>query len=741
MSAKIIQSKSYIFIAIMVLLATQSCTSKSQSIILSCNEGNDLYRTLKENRIACIRYDTPEEAINSAATGSGVLILADGYPNQTTLMDSSLFEETQKKGLRLYIEYPSYIPAVETGMPRGTQWERAVVSSDAFAPELDKLKILAIHDCRFIPIKASNPDIVMARVAGFDSAVYGLPEETFPVLTKIGQVDGNGGILVSTTKLSQFITGRYAPYYAWIAVWKHILEWAEPDKKIDDLQWTVAVRPTYSADEQLPEDAEIQALKRGIAWYFNSRMIISQNMMAKYELAANGPEPAKANPDPLLDWPYGHRVGIMPDLDTPVGDGSLGVMEGFDAKIFYNGTQPVKWWRRNDCNGEVAGTMSVASLVLNNADYLSVGSKIGENLYFKSPMSLGDRLDSQHPAYGLFGWNDVPEYCGPGTMNGYEVYYNDDNARAALGIILSASILKTDQYNERLSKNLCGLLRITNRKGFFPHRVNQSALEKHGWQRFHNDTTTNFVSSTLPYVWAYYLWAYSQTGYVPFLTQARNGITTIMKTYPDHDIWTNGSRARWLLPLSWLIKVDDIPIHRKWLNDMAGDLKQEPGGAIIEEMPKTSWGNIPKSNEEYGTDETTLLQTTDDRVSDLLYTANFAFIGLHEAAKVLNDNNLKEMENKLAEFICRVQIRSEKHPELDGGWFRAFDLRQWEYWASNADIGWGAWCIETGWSQSWINIVLALRQLNTSFWDVIANSNIKNDFGRVRKEMLPDEKY
>jgi hypothetical protein len=30
-----------------------------------------------------------------------------------------------------------------------------------------------------------------------------------------------------------------------------------------------------------------------------------------------------------------------------------------------------------------------------------------------------------------------------------------------------------------------------------------------------------------------------------------------------------------------------------------------------------------------------------------------------------------------------VQVRSEGRPELDGAWFRAFDFKRWEYWASN----------------------------------------------------------
>jgi len=726
--------------AILLAVILQSCYQKGQNkIILSCKENNDLYITLKANKIASDRYNTPEEAVDNAREGAGVLILADGYPGKTTMMNASLFEKAHSKKLRLYVEYPSYLPGTEIGSPRGTHWERAVISSDAFAPALQKLRILAIHDCHFVTIKAENADIVIARIAGFDSAVYGLPKETFPILSEIPQPAEEGGLLVATTKLSQFVTARYAPADAWALIWKHVFTWLQPNTKFPVLRWTPNVRPSFSADEQLPEDVERQALKRGIAWYFNSRMVMHPSMMTKYNKPANEAVPAKANPDTTKDWPYGHRVGLKPDANTRIGDGTLGVMEGFDAKIFSDGTQPVRWWRRNDCNGEVAGAMSVAGLALNNSDYLKVGGNIGDWLYLHSPMSLGDRANPDHPAYGLVGWNDVPEYAEPKSMNGYDVYYDDDNARTALGIILTASARKTDTYDERLSKNLLALLRITGRQGFMPDRINQAVLIKRGWKSYFNDEGANYSPAMQAYVWAYYLWAYNQTGFDMFLKRTKNAITETMKTFPGRDLWSNSARARMLLPLAWLVKIEDTSEHRKWLRDMAESLNQEPNGSIREEISKSILASPPKSNEEYGTNEGVLLQTKDDEVGDLLYTTNFAFVGLHEAAMITGESYYKEAEDKLAEFLCRVQIKSEKQPELDGGWFRAFDIKNWEYWASNTDAGWGAWCIESGWSQSWITTVLGLRQLNTSLWDFTRESRIKEHFNSLRKLMLSDD--
>ena len=158
------------------------------------------------------------------------------------------------------------------------------------------------------------------------------------------------------------------------------------------------------------------------------------------------------------------------------------------------------------------------------------------------------------------------------------------------------------------------------------------------------------------------------------------------------------------------------------------------------EAEKNNFGaghyQLPKSNEEYGATESPIIQNDGDPCSDLLYALNFAFIGLHEAAEATGDKLYRVAENKLTEFLCRVQIQSEKCSELDGGWFRAFDHNRWEYWASSGDAGWGAWSIESGWSQSWITITLGLRQLKTSFWNFTKESQIKNHFDTKVKEFF-----
>jgi hypothetical protein len=191
----------------------------------------------------------------------------------------------------------------------------------------------------------------------------------------------------------------------------------------------------------------------------------------------------------------------------------------------------------------------------------------------------------------------------------------------------------------------------------------------------------------------------------------------MMEVYPNGWRWTNGlaqERARMLLPLAWLVRAQDTPEHRQWLQRAVEGLLtlQEPCGTIREELGPVGQGMFPppRSNEEYGLNEASLIQRNGDPASDMLYTVNFAFLGLHEANAAIREERWRLAEERLAKFLCRIQVRSEIRPELDGGWFRAFDFKRWEHWGSNADAGWGAWAIESGWTQGWLTTVLAHRR-------------------------------
>jgi len=666
-----------------LLLATAALGVDAATLTFRCAPQNDLYRAITSSGRTYPRFDRVEDAMRAAPRGSGVAILADGYPSETTQISPAVLQEAFAKRLRLYIEYPAPMPGLDSGEPRDAEWERGVVASDAFGRELKRLSILALGRCRFVPMHAAKPDLVLARVAGFDTAVYGLPErEVYPLLFEQRQ----GRLLIASTKLSQFVTARYAPAEAWTTVWTHIFGWLSTGGSRPRLEWSPSVLPSFTATAELPAEAEANAFRRAATWFERARLF------------------------------------------PPPGEGSAGVMEGVTSAIRYDGSQPLAPTLRADCTAEVAMALAFAG-------GRDTAARLNQFLYSTSVLARGARGDPAGPSYGLIGWS-LPNSAG--------VYYGDDNARAILGTLATAALLGETQWDDRVLEALLANLRTTGRLGFRRNRIEEADLQRLGWRHFYDEELTNYAPHYEGYLWASLLWAYDKTHFAPFLERARTAIRMTMGAYPAEWRWTNGiqqERARMLLPLAWLIRVEDTPEHREWLWHIAGDLLalQNEAGAIREEVGSEGHGAYapPQSNEEYGAREAPLLQRNGDPVSDLLYTSNFALLGLHEAADATGDPRYAGAEDRLARFLCRIQTRSSAHPDLDGAWFRAFDSRRWEYWGSNADVGWGAWSIESGWTQGWISSVLAMRQTKTSLWRLTSGSRIGARAPEIIGRMLP----
>ncbi|MBK8857103.1 MAG: hypothetical protein IPN11_05275 [Opitutaceae bacterium] len=251
------------------------------TLFFSCRPDNDLFRVISARKeIQCVRFDLPREAVHAAPAGAGVLVLADGYPATTTTVEPAVFDEAAAKQLRLFIEYPAALPDLVAGTARRTSLENVVATSGVFGPNLQEMQLLAVHDCHFVELTSDRPLLVAAKVAGFDRAVYGLADtKAYPILFAHPTRD----VLVSTTKLSQFITARYAPKDAMQAVWAYVLGWLQPGSATRVLDWTPTVRPTFGRDEALPVAAARQALIRGIDWHTKARMLLSEAGAQEYK--------------------------------------------------------------------------------------------------------------------------------------------------------------------------------------------------------------------------------------------------------------------------------------------------------------------------------------------------------------------------------------------------------------------------------------------------------------------------
>jgi hypothetical protein len=194
-----------------------------------------------------------------------------------------------------------------------------------------------------------------------------------------------------------------------------------------------------------------------------------------------------------------------------------------------------------------------------------------------------------------------------------------------------------------------------------------------------------------------------------------------------------------ILPLAWLVRVDDTEEHRKWLDIIVSKVleNQDSCGAIREELGAGDgmFGRT-KSNKDYGLYEAPLIFHNGDKEADMLYTSNFAFFGLNEAAQATHNPKYQSALKKLSDFLIRIQVRSERHIDVDGAWFRGFDYGRWDYWGSNADVGWGVWATLSGWIQSWILATQVLVQEKKSYWEITRNSKVNDYMPEVKRIMF-----
>ena len=420
----------------------------------------------------------------------------------------------------------------------------------------------------------------------------------------------------------------------------------------------------------------------------------------------------------------------LPDSLTN-GDGSLGVIEGHMSGIDCKGRQMYRYWMRDDVQGESAYAFATAGKMLENEEFMKVSANLIDFSF--DEFRDGPRNDPQSPTYGLLGWAQTHKY----------VYYGDDNARSLLGIMGATALLNDTKWDQKIVEGIIGNFRTTGVNGFREGRLEDGDIQEKGWQWYYNRDIINAHPHFEAWNWACYLWLYAQTAYAPLLERVEKGVSIMMDRYPSGWAWTNGiqqERARMLLPLAWLYRVAPSEQHLEWLDFMTNELleNQVECGGIREELgdaSKGSFGRTP-SNAAYGRTEAPLIFENGDPIADMLYTTNFAFVGLCEAAAATQNPEYQKALKKMEDFLIRIQVSSDKFKSLDGAWFRSFNFEDWNYWASNADAGWGAWSTLTGWIQSWIVGTIGRTETGTSLWEVVDQKDVKEIGKQVIDRMI-----
>jgi len=617
--------------------------------------------------------------------------LGDGSHQPAQLTENELSVIRQKR-LRVFADFTS-LPGQKPEV-REAGWERVVVTEKM--GKLKPMDLLSVNKARFLVTQPVRPSLVLARVAGFDDAVFGLADTpTFPLVDH-PQKD----LIVSSSRLSDFSHLRLMPENRWQSFWEAVLT-DLTGKDVHFSSWPALVWPAYGQDEQLPDSAKTHAVRKGVQWFWGGHFLVHASWKPDYLGKYQAIEPP---------------VGPELPQDALNGDGSLGIVEGHCSAIDADGHQTYRYSLRTDVHGEAAMALTLAGKLLGEKKY----DRVAHNLidYALAESTSGSRGNPSSPSYGLISWGFSTDYSRG-------VYYGDDNARFLLGAFMAAHLLGEHGWDEKLRRAVDANLATTGLEGFRGSRIDEPDLQKNGREFYQKRNLINPHPHYESWMWAVYLYIYSQTNEKKYLEAVEKGIAHTMKAYPAGWRWTNGiqqERGRMVLPLAWLYRVSPTDEHRAWLDRIVTDLRanQQPCGAIREELGDPSKGDFggPHSNAEYGGGEAPLIFKNGDPVADMLYTSNFAFFGLNEAARATGDPAIREMTRNLADFLVRIQATSQEAPGVDGAWYRAFNYRDWNWWASNSDAGWGSLSTLTGWIQSWIVGTLAMMQMDTSYWEL-----------------------
>ena len=590
----------------------------------------------------------------------------------------ALMEEAKAGRCRLFLECPASVPGLELAAEEVAGPQRTVATSDWFGSDLPIGRIVVQHQCYFRSVK--NPGkthLALARVAGYRRLAYPMPEKANPLLFFHPDSDN---ILISTTSFSNFARGRFAPFADWRLIAGRLLGFLAGSDRVLPVSVEAAVQPAYTEADALPEDAETAAFLRSADWFYAYMF---------------------------------HNT-----------HGRHGVFEGYNAAIDPDGRQWLMPARRADCNGEAA--------LVTALDHVLRDSPRGRDLtHFL--------LDNLFNGHGLIDGNPASQTYGSFFFDEHiNAVYGGDNARAAMSALLAGELLEDDRHARAILRLMFSQLRTTGKNGLRRAALRHPASFTDGraWRYYYEEDFRECRPHYQAHTWALYLQAYVLTGHGEFLDKAKRAIAMARESFPDF-LWTNGIMQEWcrfLLPLAMLVEVEDTAEHRAWLAEAAAPVLEAltPSGILPERIGRLEDGRYPPpaSHDAYGSNEASLIQENGDPACDLVYSMNFAFIGLHEAHMATKDARYGRAADLMASFFCRAQARSATQPYLDGCWLRGFDYELWDYYGSSADSGWGAWCVESGWTNTWIAATLGLRRLKRPLL-------CRGQAGRYR-ELLPE---
>ncbi|WP_438350569.1 hypothetical protein ACP8HI_07945 [Paenibacillus sp. FA6] len=382
--------------------------------------------------------------------------------------------------------------------------------------------------------------------------------------------------------------------------------------------------------------------------------------------------------------------GILPALD-----GGEGVYENIHSI-----TTKLSKDLRPDCHAHTALMLYLYGKWQQDDNYLESSDRMLQYLFDHGYQDL----ELESPSYGFFKWYDNPgEY--PDQM------FTDDNAWVCFVLLYLYRQTNNESYLEHALPLAEALLATQNKDGLRPEVLKREQLiefGREGAKKLPENKNPHFQSITH----AAFIQTYLVTQRKEFLDVAMKGSLYLLKQWDELEFMysrTSGL-SRFLLPLGFLSRYDDSGEIDQGIERIVDYLLscQSPLGGIEE--------TDNPDPERFGKEDAGVFIHNGEGIADQLYTNNFLLMNVWELWKSNGDNVHRELYDSLSDYMCRIQMISQES-RYSGGWMRAYDLRNGEYFGNNGDTGWGPYCMESGWTNAITTSGLLLGLLNESIFE------------------------
>ncbi len=391
---------------------------------------------------------------------------------------------------------------------------------------------------------------------------------------------------------------------------------------------------------------------------------------------------------------FNNAISWFNAADILIEGGKQGVYEGYATEIKSTGIQKKAMEIRNDCCGETMLAYYMNHMLTGSKKALEISDNISDfifsTMYTNEP---GGILD------GMMKW----------SLTAYNICYQDDVARSVIPQMMKCRYSGTTEHLDKCTRALEFLYKTTGTDGLRVTRTDNNQLNASEIERLASEPA-EYPSA---HYTAYYLGAlllnYTMTENEKFKDMGIRGLESIMAVYPDTKRCQSETQelCRLVLPLSLLYEATGLQKHKDMLYKVVSDLQEyrHKSGSYVE------WdtGYSSRYSRTEG-DECSILTENGDPVTDLLYSINWLPVGFIQAYLITKDTMFIDLWKDITDFMVKSQIHSQ-YAAINGAWARGFDVELNEVFALPNDVGWGPWCIESGWTVAEIAAGIAMGLL------------------------------